>query len=445
MSHVAFVPFTGFRIREEAMLELGMTLPGLRNRSAAIAQLPALGLLTLAGMMPAGWSCSYHETSHWNECVVDEIMRERPTLIALSALTASVEEAYRFSMVLRREGVPVVLGGLHATTCPDEARQYCDAVVIGEGEPVWHDLLADVQMGSMKPIYRSSAAFGLSQTPVPRFDLLGSRARPRFTVQTQRGCPFACDFCAASRLLGPFREKPLANLRAELEAIRTLDPHPLLELADDNTFAGTRDVGPFFDLLDSVNARYFTEADWRIGERADVLEGLAASGCVQVLVGIESLVFRHAGMGTKEAELSRIMKAIDAIQEAGVAVIGCFIVGCDGESCDSLERLARFVEASSLADVQLTLQTPFPGTALYRRLRRDGRLLPKRGWAHYTLFDLTYRPDLLSVEELERGFENLVRRLFSRENAERRNRLRRQIWQRHPRFRTCASEPGSAI
>src|SRR5580704_10445706 len=113
MPHVAFVPLTGFRVREAEMLALGMTLPGLSRRAAAIAQLPALGLLTLAGMTPPRWTCSYHEAATADEALADDILRERPTLVALSALTASVKEAYQFSALLRRRGAVVVLGGLH--------------------------------------------------------------------------------------------------------------------------------------------------------------------------------------------------------------------------------------------------------------------------------------------------------------------------------------------
>src|SRR5262245_25961329 len=100
MPHVALVPFTGFRVREEEMLALGMTLPGLKQRAAAVGQLPALGLLTLAGLMPPDWTCSYHEAADAGGALADEILRHRPTLVALSALTASVEEAYRFSRLL---------------------------------------------------------------------------------------------------------------------------------------------------------------------------------------------------------------------------------------------------------------------------------------------------------------------------------------------------------
>src|SRR5262245_42533332 len=238
MPHVALVPFTGFRVREEQMLALGMTLPGLKQRAAAIGQLPALGLLTLADMTPPPWTCAYHEAVRADEALADEVVRTNPTLVALSALTASVQEGYEFSALLRRRGVRVVLGGLHATACPMEAQRHCDAVVVGEGEPVWHELLSDAAAGTLKPLYRARAPFDLSLAPVPRFELLGRKQRPRLTMQTQRGCPLACEFCGASRLLGPHRVKPIANLERELAALTAFVPNPVLELADDNTFLG---------------------------------------------------------------------------------------------------------------------------------------------------------------------------------------------------------------
>lgn len=434
MPHVTFVPFTGFRVREEEMLELGMTLPGLRHRASAVAQLPALGLLTLAGMTPDHWSCSYVDAERADDLLVERIAAERPTLVAVSALTASISEAYRFSALLRARGIRVVMGGLHVTTCPTEAVQYSDAIVVGEGEPVWQQVLNDAESDSLRPRYHASSPFNLSESPVPRFDLLGHRRRPRLTLQTERGCPLACEFCGASRLLGPFRAKPLGNIRNELNAAVEFAGDPVLELADDNTFVNDRDPEPLLDALASSGARYFTEVDWRIGERPALLRGLAASGCVQVLVGIESLVFRYPGMGPKCAELKRMMDSVIAIQEAGVAVIGCFIVGCEGETSQSLNRLTDYILECPLADVQLTLQTPFPGTALYERMRRQARLLADRDWSHYTLFDVTYEPRSMSVSELESAFRSSVRAVFSESASNRRSAIRRNVWRNNPRM-----------
>ena len=189
------------------------------------------------------------------------------------------------------------------------------------------------------------------------------------------------------------------------------------------------------DVLQDSGVRYFTESDWRVGEHAGVVGRLAASGCMQILMGIESLVFRYPGMGQKEAELARIMEAVCVIQQEGVAVNGCYIVGADGETQASLDRLVEFILESPLADVQVTLQTPFPGTALQHQLQRKGRLLTHRGWPYYTLFDVTYQPDFMSVEQLEQGFRDVLRGVFSAAASAKRESLRRRIWHCNARLR----------
>lgn len=412
------------------MLGLGMSLPGLQQRAGAIAGLPALGLLTLAALTPANWTQSYHEAVRVDDALVQSVIRHRPALVAISALTASIMDAYALARMLRREGIRVVLGGLHVTACPEEAAAHADAVVVGEGEPHWATLLDDARTGRLRARYEGGGFFDLSRAPMPRFDLLGDRERPRFTVQTARGCPLACEFCGASRLLGPFREKPLALIEAELAAIAAISRRPQVELADDNTFAGRRDAGALLSVLGRSGARYFTECDWRVGERHEVLRQLAASGCAQVLVGVESLRPRYTGMGAKRAPMPRVLEALSAVQEAGVPVIGCFVVGADGETLESMQELGDFLVDAPFADVQLTLQTPFPGTALFKRLSGQGRMLPDRSWESHTLFDVTYRPDVLTPDQLERGFRNLVAMTFAAGPTARRRRIRAEVWER---------------
>jgi radical SAM superfamily enzyme YgiQ (UPF0313 family) len=435
MPHVAFVPLVGFRVCSDELRELGFTMPGLRRRGAALSELPALGLLTLAGMLPDGWTCSYRVANGNLDELAEAVLAERPTLVAISALTASIEEAYRLSALIRRAGVKTIVGGLHATSCPDEAEQHFDTVVVGDGQQCWPAIVRDAANGALLKRYRVIENAPHFNWPMPRFDLLGNRV-VRYTLQTERGCPLACDFCAASRLLGPFREKPAANIAQELAAISKLDTRPLIELADDNTFAGGRDAGELCGLLAHSRARWFTECDWRIGQRPQLLDQMAAAGCVQVLVGIESLVFRYPGMGAKRAELDRMMEAVAAIQAVGIAVNGCFIVGADGETPASIDRLVEFVLQSSFADVQLTLQTPFPGTALRQRLQNEGRLLSDRGWSYYTLLDVTFQPDCMTPLELEQMFHRAVKAVYSAEASRRRNAIRREVWKRNPSLRS---------
>lgn len=435
MPGLSLVQLAGFRIREEELAELGQRLPGLRPRLEALDALPGLGTLTLAGLTPAHWEIGYHDPKGVDDAFVQRVVSEKPELVAISALTASIEEAYRLSARLRAEGLRTVLGGLHVTTRPEEALLHADAIVVGEGEPVWARLLEDVEAGALAPRYGARHPFDLREAPVPRFDLLGARPRPRFTLQTQRGCPLACEFCGASRLLGPFRQKPAELVSRELEALCAFNPRPMLELADDNTFAGRRSSAALLETLRDSRARWFTEVDWRVGERPELVAALAESGCVQVLIGIESLATRFDGMGPKAADPARILAAIAALQERGVAVLACFVVGGDDEDRRSLDALAAFLEQASFADVQLTLLTPFPGTPLFERLQREGRLLPERGWAHHTLFDVTFRPKHMEPAELERAFRELVATVHRPEAARRRAALRRAIWSRNAALR----------
>ena len=181
-------------------------------------------------------------------------------------------------------------------------------------------------------------------------------------------------------------------------------------------------------MLAAARVRYFTESDWRIGERVHLLGDLATSGCVQILVGIESLVHTYRGLGEKQTDLVRILTALDAVQDHGIAVIGCFVLGADGETSASVAGLTEFLLGCQLADVQVTLQTPFPGSPLRQRLAKAGRLLVDRDWDHYTLFDVTFLPDCMTVAELERGYRELASVVYSADENKRRSRIRRNIW-----------------
>ena len=438
MSHVSFVSMSGFRVRESELAELGMSLPGLRDRASAISALPPLGVLTLAGMTPSDWSVSLHEPKQITDHLVSTIIDEKPTIVAISSLTASIDEAYRLSDRLRIEGLRVVIGGLHVTVSSEEAQKHCDAVAVGEGEGVWLDILRDAQRGTLQNQYKAAKPFDLAQSPLPRFDLLGSD-RQRYTLQTSRGCPFACDFCGASRLLGPYRRKPNARLAEELNAISQIINRPIIELADDNTFAAGGDHHELLDAMAASGARWFTEADWRLGENAAVLDRLAEAGCVQVLVGLESIIHRYGGMGAKAAPVTRMNECVQAIQQTGVAVIGCYVAGADGETEQTIEQLGTTLNNSPCADIQVTVQTPFPGTGLRKRLANEGRLLPNCGWSSMTLFDVAYQPDRMSALALENRFAELLTRVYGEKPTRRRNEIRRNVWAQNPALRKRAN------
>ncbi len=427
MQKLTLVSMSGLRVGCDAVLAAGMQLPGLRKRADALAQLPPLGLLTIAGTVPEHWDIeliSDAATQSVKE-VADEILESKPDVVAFSCLTPSADRAAAIAAILRTQKIPTVVGGLHATAIPQWCEERFDVVAVGDGEPLLPELLSDFENNSLRRRYLADGRMDISRSPLPRWDLL-QHSPPRFTLQTARGCPWACSFCAASRLLGTARAKDCKRIKQELQAITTIRTRPWLELADDNTFALERDDAELLECLQESGARWFTETDWRIAQRPELLRKLARSGCRQILIGVESTVFRYPGMGKKTAEFEQIIDAVTTIQDHGIAVNACFIVGADGETRASIERLAEFLQAADFSEIQLTLETPFPGTPIYRKLQQSNRLL-YNDFSRYTLFDVVYRPSMLSPDELQDAFVGLIKQVFSPGQQRRRDTIRRQL------------------
>lgn len=415
---IGLIAMSGVRAHDQELMRLGLTLPGFVERSKVVAALPSLGLLTLAGMTPAHHDCHYMEIaelSNGDELPVDL------DLVAISSFTAQMPEAYVLADHFRARNVPVVVGGLHASVCAEEALEHADAVVIGEGESVWNELLRDAESGRLAPMYRGNGQFDLRQAPVPAFELLPIEKYNRLTVQASRGCPLRCDFCAASPLIAPrYTQKPIERVLVEIDRIRQMWQRPFLEFADDNAFVNKRYWTQLLPELARRKVRWFAETDLSLFEDPSLLSLMRDSGCAQVLIGLESP--DEAGLSGIELKNDRkrrwyphYLPAIEEIQSHGIRVNGCFVLGLDGHDDTVFEDVYNFVIDAQLYDVQITIQTPFPGTPLYARLKRENRLRFDRQWERYTLFDVTYRPQRMTEEELRDGFRHLAQRLYSQE------------------------------
>jgi radical SAM superfamily enzyme YgiQ (UPF0313 family) len=415
---IALVAMSGVRVQDPELLALGLTLPGFVERSKVIASLPSLSLLTLAALTPADVELSYHEVADLEADALPAWRGpDRPDLVAISTMTAQAFDAYALADRLRAAGIPVVLGGLHATCVPDECAEHADAVVVGEGEPVWVDVVEDARRGRLQPRYRADAPFDLRHAPVPRYDLLDPSRYNRLTLQTARGCPHKCSFCASSILLTPgYSCKPAERVDAELAAMKRVWPRPFVELADDNSFASRRHAGAVLDVLGRHSVRWFTETDVSIADDPSLLAEMKAAGCRQVLMGLESPTDAGLpGIDTRDWKLRqfpRYEQAVRTVQASGITAIGCFVLGLDGHTPAVFDAVFDFARRTSLYDVQITVQTPFPGTPLYTRLEREGRLTHPGRWDRCTLFDINYEPLGMSAAELRAGLLDLTRRLY---------------------------------
>ncbi|QQE10481.1 B12-binding domain-containing radical SAM protein [Planctomycetota bacterium] len=438
---VGLVAMSGVRACDGELLELGLTLPGFVERSETIASLPSLGLLTLAAMTPEWCDVSYHEVDQIDDWVIEENTFD---VVAISTFSAQVKEAYELCGRLKEKGVKhVVMGGLHVTAMPEEALKYCDAVIVGEGEPVWVEVLEDAKKGEIKGIYRADDAFDLADAPVPAYELLNIERYNRLTVQTSRGCPFKCEFCASSILLTEkYKQKPMGKVLAEVDKICEIWKRPFVEFADDNSFVNRGYWKKLLPELAKRKIKWFTETDLNVAWDDELLRMMRESGCAEVLIGLESPV--EAGLDGLETkgnwkyrQLCKYKDGIARIQEAGIRVNGCFILGLDGHDEGIFERVSVFADELELYDVQVTYLTAFPGTPLYARLRREGRLLEEGAWEKCTLFDVTYEPRGMSASALREGFHGLVKKLYDEESTARRREGFKEKFRRASRMQKC--------
>ena len=351
---IALIALSGVRAYNEELTRLGMTLPGFVERSKVIASLPSLSLLTIAGVTPKRFDVEYYEVADLRS--LDRL--PDCDLAALATFTAQAKDAYEISRRYREAGIKTVIGGLHATAVPQEAGEHCDAVVVGEGELVWPRLLEDFEAGRMQRLYHSTGVeFSLDDAPTPRFELLDPERYNRLTVQTQRGCPWRCDFCASSITLTPrYKIKPVAKVIAEIQAIKSMWPSPFIEFADDNTFVNKRHSRELMRALEREHVPWFTETDISVADDPELLRMMREAGCRQILIGLESptasgLDGVELRTNWKRRRLGSYEDAIRRIQSHGIAVNGCFTLGLDGDGPEVFDAIYKFVDDSGLQQV----------------------------------------------------------------------------------------------
>lgn len=423
---------SGVRVHNEELTKLGLTLPGFVDRSKVIASLPSLGLLTLAGMTPWHIDVDYIEVGDIKDH--DDLPGEYDA-VAISSFSAQIKEAYELADRYRAAGTKVLLGGLHVTACPTEALLHADSIIIGEGEPSWPQMIHDLEHNTLKPVYDSRGkTFDLATSPMPRFELLDHERYNRITVQTARGCPFNCEFCAASIRLSPkYRVKPVEKVIDEIRRIKSMWSKPFIEFADDNSFVNKRHSRRLLRELAKEDVRWFTESDLAIAKDDELLGLMRDSGCAQVLIGFESpsqqtLQGVEIKTNWKAKQFDHYLEAIEKIQSHGISVNGCFVLGLDGTDERSFAMTRDFVKQSGLHEVQITMQTAFPGTPLYDRYLREGRLLQADAWELCTLFDVNFKPQNMSVKQLEDNFRWLMAEIYSDEAvAERKHHFYHQL------------------
>ena len=377
------------------------------------ARLTPLALATLAALTPPSIEVSFSDDQIRPIRIPADL--KEVDLAAISVLSKTAHRAYEIADAYRERGIKVVLGGIHPTTVPEEALGHADAVVIGEAEGIWPQILEDLEAGRLQRIYRQEGLIDLSQSPIPRREIFKPyrlRYVPVDVVQTTRGCPFHCDFCTVNPVFGSrYRMREVASVVAEIETLH----RPGLLFADDNVIGNVPYFRRLFSELAPLKLRWIGEASLAGLEDEENLRILEKSGCKALFIGFESLSAELKSVGKVQNHPERYEEIIRRLHDHGIIAYAAFMFGFDFDDPSVFERTVEFAIANKIILAQFAILTPYPGTPLYARLQAEGRLLRERWWLEPNQEILTphFRPKLMEPEQLREGWKWAWREFYS--------------------------------
>ncbi|MBI3930361.1 MAG: B12-binding domain-containing radical SAM protein [Armatimonadetes bacterium] len=374
-----------------------------------------LTLTTLAALVPEELGA---ELLLFDEGIEEVDLDMDVDLVAISAITGTAPRSYELAAHYRRRGIPVVLGGVHATLVPEEAQLHADSVVTGYAEESWPRLLRDLRQGELKPRYHQSPTLSLAGLPRPRRDLL--RLEHYFTphtVEATRACVHQCQFCVVPTAWGnkPLQH-PVEDVVADIEAMNARR----VIFLDLNMIADVGYAKRLFQALIPLGIRWAGLATTMIAWDDELLRLAARSGCRGLLIGFETISREALQELRKGFNLHRdYHEVVQRIHDAGMAIMGTFIFGFDAHGPEAFEATAEFVMKANIDLPRFSILTPFPGTPLFKKLEAEGRLLT-RDWGLYDGQHVVFRPARMSQEELQLGIERVWKEVYSLGNIARR-------------------------
>jgi radical SAM superfamily enzyme YgiQ (UPF0313 family) len=391
-------------------------------RHRRLIRFPQLTMPLLAAYTPAHW-----QVHHCDE-IVERVDFDQPVdLVGITANTPAAQHAYELAHEFRRRGVAVVIGGPHATLLPEEAAEHADAVVIGEGESVWPQLLEDFEQGALQHFYKSCALPDLKRMPAPRWDLIKGRVYGKGVTIATRGCPFACDYCTIPQMYQRrMRYRPVGEVADEIRRA----PGRALIFWDDNLSTNRAYAKELFAAIAPFKRWWTSQCTADVAFDDEFLSLAARSGCKALFLGLETLSQASLNVANKRhnraAEYREVIRRFHA---HGIAVQAGVVFGFDHDDRTIFRTTVDFYRSAGLDSATVSVLIPFPNTPLYKRLEAEGRILT-RDWSKYNgKKDVVFQPALMSPRELLMGMEWAARQFYSLPSIlERMARSRTGLW-----------------
>ncbi len=413
-------PLSARRYRVELITAESESSLFVRHRR--LIRFPQLTMPLLAAWTPPNW-----EVSHTDEIVQRVDLDKLVDLVGITANTPAAPHAYALAQEFRRRGVAAVIGGPHATLLPDEVAQHADAVVVGEGELVWPQLLADFERGELRRIYKSCLLPDLRKMPAPRWDLIEGRAYGKGVTIASRGCPFACDYCTIPQMYQRrMRYRPVGEVVDEIRKM----PGRALIFWDDNIGANRSWTKELFAAITPLKRWWTSQCTADVAFDDEFMSLAARSGCKALFLGLETISQASLNVANKRhnraAEYSEVIRRF---HHHGIAVQAGVVFGFDHDDRTIFRSTVEFYRSAGLDSATVSVLIPFPNTPLFQRLDAEGRILI-RDWSKYNgKKDVVFQPALMSPRELLMGMEWAARQFYSLASIfERMARSRTGLW-----------------
>ena len=360
-----------------------------------------------------------------DEAIEDIDFDDPVDLVGLTAMTHTINRAYRIADEYRKRGVKTVIGGFHVTVFPDEALEHVDAVVLGEGENTWPQVMEDLKKGQLKSRYTSPGLFDMAKYRTPKVELLSRYLKPPDqyeppyypslnVIEVSRGCPFKCSYCAVANFYGKkHRLRPVEDVLKEIRLRKLQSRLRFIAFSDDNLYGNPAYFRELLKGLKKLNVNWSSQISLNIARSPDLLPSMVESGCQTVGFGIESInqeslksVNKHNNKVDEYDEL------LEQVKKYNIRIFFAMMLGFDHDDESIFEKTSQWVKKhiDSIIYLNFHILTPLPGTAVYHQFKKENRIFDFN-WRHYDTRHVVYKPKLMSAETLYRGYKKLLEEL----------------------------------